>query len=173
MTVATESGKATKEVTFTQKQLDELIAKQVAEAVAKITIPPPQINVVAHNEIEEEEGVTVPPGYVPKDRTLKVTKMNDGTLELKRISTKKNFNPRERDAVIDAIVKAFDEVTREVAGQEKPKPPTKLFVNQRFRELFQNQYRWADAADIIIVPDGETKDFREVKKSTVRFQFSK
>ena len=168
---ATETSKSAKEQSLTQKQIDEMIQKGIAEAVSKMTMP--QIVVQAHNDIDEDEGVTVPPGYVPKDKTLRVTKMNDGTLELKRISQKKNFNARERDAVIDAIVKSFEELTREVAGQEKPKPPTKLFVNQRFRDLFQNQYRWADSADIIIVPDGEVKDFKEVKKSEVRFQFSK
>jgi len=172
-----------KSMTMTQQQFEEAIQKQAEKAAAKIVekmmadFKPPVQNIIVqpHADVLEEEGATVPPMYVPKDKTFRVHKMNDGSLELKKRSQKKNFNALERDAVILAIDDQFKILTREVAGQEKPKPPTKLFVNARFRELFEHQNRWSDASDIMVVSDEQAsaEDFLAIKGSSARFKFAK
>lgn len=173
------------EMILTQSQFDDAVekaARKVAEQIINERMaqyqaahPPQVITFQPHADVVEEEGVTVPPTYVPKDKSFRVHKMNDGSLELKKRSLKKNFNALERDAVILAIDEKFKILTREVAGQEKPKPPTKLFVTGGFRELFEHQNRWSDASDIMVVSDldAQAEDYVSIKGSSVRFKFAK
>lgn len=176
-----ESKSKNKEEGFTKEQFDaavrdaasKLIDERLADFKPQSNATPPQVVVQMHADIDEKEGVVVPPGYVPKDKSFTTTPMNNGTMVLTRLSLKAGFNPIERETVIEAIAEDFRQMMREVAGQDKPKPPASLEVNRRFRELFKHQANWADNTPILVAPDEDAKDesFKSVRDSTVRFKF--
>lgn len=180
---ATREPKAKAAATYTQEQFDEavraaaskLVDEKLEAKLATLAAQQQQVIFQPHHNIDEKEGVVVPPGYVPKDKSFTTTPMTNGTLVLTKLSTKPDFNPVEREKVMDAVFAKYANLTRDIAGQEKPKPPKKMFVTSRFRELFENLSKWDDAAEIITVRDDQAtgEDFTSIKSSTVRFRFEK